>query len=333
MTQVNIDCKVRKAFPAHKPISLNYWVGFDYITDMLVYEVVFVEEPAFSPEEELTFTVIGESGAPFEFTGVIYSAIIHENAVVHQTLKIVSKYYKALKSSAAMYGKGNAADVMKSFYAKAGVSNIITQDQSLTDFDTLCLEKDMDIWEGLTYVKSRAVGDDNGYMVSLLVGDDAYIKNIKGKNKNIGSLGFYKVQKIFDERQSVDIHGGLAIGNVSDVEVDGQSTIKTKTSATVNNFNFYSYANPLIGKQLATVAQSIKYYNHYKAVVSMPFWAALIGRECTVDSNDVLATGASAGLSSLMPGTYFIFNQLLSVNFVEAREKSTIMMKLTKDLP
>lgn len=329
MTTIDIVCSIRPVFPLHRSVEFEYHAGYDFVTDMINYEVMLLEEPAFNPLEEYTFKVTSDAMA-FEFVGILYKVTTH-NSSTHVTLTFMNRHYAQMFSCVPLYGKGNASDIIKSFYAKAGfkTGNIFVQDQSLTNIESLILEKDIDIAEGISYVKARAVCAAKGYLVSAVIGEDCYIKNLTGKNTNLGDPAVYHVMSIADERQSIVIAGSNAIGVLTNADKAKPSSITTKNNAVANNYLFYQYTNPDIATQFATVAQRRLFYHGYRVTLKMPYWGAFIGREFTVSKDNVLAESTH---TEIFAGTYFVFNQVFHYQFKSNIAHCELLAKLTKDI-
>jgi hypothetical protein len=343
--QVNITLKSGQKFTKHEPATLSYYMAFSNRADFLFYDIGLYEPLVLSPYDEVTFEIIPSAGASIKFVGYLYNKknLGKANAV---RLHFVSKYFKGMLSMEPLYGKGNLSDIASAFYTKAGITAVDADSSDIT-FDNLLFPRTACIDDAISYLMHRATAPTDSYLVSTIIGDTAYIRNIKNGKEDIkataqteearpsgggtvksGGLYYIPVQ-VNDDRLRVDAKGGLKLSVSSDAaNVDAQSFSSKGTNEITNNL-FYGLSNKALVRAKGRVQQLTSYYTSYTALLSVLGSVPLIGSNLIVDKNDI--TSSSTWFKTLDEGKYFINSQALFIDFKQSYPKTQIGVQMIDD--
>jgi hypothetical protein len=316
-------------FPVHQPVMLNYFMGFKLSADYLIYEVAFLEEyRVFDRAEVFTFNVTPQNGTSFTFVGRLYNSQPQAEDRI-QKMHFVSQYYPKLQSMIPLYGSGNISDLLKAFYAKAGVPKF-EADLAEASLDNVLIGRDQTIDQGISYLLDRATASDNGFLYAAIVNDKCFIRNLKKGKQDYAGI-FYTVQDIYDARKEVDSDGGLSVGVISDATSQVEIELKMPIGKSeVTRKDFYTYESSEMSKNRAAVKQRKTYYNNYTAIISMPLWAVLMGSNLVVDDRDIYQ-GKISGRKQLMRGKYFVNSALFEASFSKNMEAARYTIQLVDD--
>jgi len=343
--QVNITLKSGQKFTKHEPATLSYYMAFASKADFLFYDVGLYEPLALSPYDEVTFDIIPSVGDSIKFVGYLYNK---KNLGKANTVRLhfVSKYFKGMLSMEPLYGKGKLSDIASAFYTKAGVLSVVADPSDIT-VDSILFPRTARIDDAISYLINRATAPTDSYLVSTIIGDTAYIRNIKKGKEDIkataqteeartsggGSVkagGLYYIPtQVKDDRFRVDAMGGLKLSVFSDAaNVDPQSFSSKGTNEVTNNL-FYGLTDKLLVKAKGRVAQLTSYYTSYTALLSVLGSVPLLGSNLIVDKNDI--TSSSTWFKTLDEGKYFINSQAIFIDFKESYPKTQIGVQMVDD--
>lgn len=328
--KIDITLASSKPFPQVQPLRVSYIMSFNMTCDYLTYEAAFYEYWNFLPNEVYTITITPRAGNPFTFTGILHNVDVLSEAR-HQRLHFMSKHYLDLEQMTPLFGKGKTSDIIKSFYAKMGltVSSATIDDSTLSS--SFCFPRNYDVRQAITYLIQRSVTKDNGLMRTTVIGETGYVRsNLNGKQDLDGI--FYTVSSIQDKRKEIDIDGGLTITLIGDSAKQNKIDLNMPgTSETLQN-EFYSYTDTTMNKALAQHYQLEKFYSNYTAVVGTPGCLPMVGSNFIIGSKD-LNNGQVTGnqnFERILNGKYFIHTQEVIVDFTKSYETSILGMELVK---
>jgi hypothetical protein len=306
------------AFPEHSPRHLLYTMSFQNHADYLILEAGFWEPLNIKPNDEVIFDITPTSGDKFKFVGLLYDV---KPGADQRNLRLtfISKYYMKLMSMPPLFGKGNAVDIAKAFYAKAGVP-ILNADTSNMSFDNIVLPRTATIADGLLYVLNRATTPNDSYLAYTLIGDTAYIRDIKKPRTPYKELQ-YTISAVKDNRKKIDVDGGLSTTVFSDAEEGRSDFIKLPGQSIVQTNDFYTVDDYAVSKARSSVQQAKVYYTNYVAYLSFPGFVPLMANFYQIGPKDIYYD-LPMNMPFLMAGKYFCSVESLHVDFNRQMEVS-----------
>jgi hypothetical protein len=334
MVELKITLKSGSKFPSQMPLELNYFMSFQTKTDYLIMDTMLYDTMNFVPDEEFTFEISPSSGMAIKFVGVFYNAKKLSDNVAHLRMTFVSKYYLGLMSSVPLYGGGNVADIIETFYRKANVPQV-KKDRSTVSFDTILLPRTTTVNSGIAYLLEHAVatgGAQDAYLVSTVVQDTAYIRSVKNGEKDIENM-YYTIDSVQDNRRKIDIFGGLKMKMLNDSKDANALTQTLPGDNKVERNVFYAISDKVHNRAKARVTQARAYYSRCLATITMLGWIPLFGSNLVVKNNDKdMYQSIPVEFKSLMQGKYFCNTQCLNADMRSSKELSICNIQLVEDV-
>lgn len=321
MNKVSVSIVGGKEFVSHQPLRLTYFIAFKAVADFMLYDVGLYDDMNLLPEDEVVFDITTELGDPVKFTGVLYSMETLGQAGRYR-LHFVSKYFRSLMSTEALYGGGLVSDVIGSFYAKAGVAKI-TKDDSDVSVDSIIFPQGTRTDGAILFLLNRATAANDSYLVGTVVGESAYVRDIKKGNEVRGFS--YTPIKVVDNRKKIDIMGGIRMSVASDAEELGLQEATSKGDNKTKVDKFYGITNAALAAAYVKARQRHIYYQGYIAHIASMGWVPLLGSRIIVDKDTI---DDKRWYRSIIRGQYFVNSQMLSIDFSRSLSKSTIGMQL-----
>jgi len=341
MNRVDITLASGNKFTQHEPSKLEYYMSFSSKADFLIYEIGLYDVFSLSPYDEVTFSILPSVGQAVTFKGYLYSKenVGRANRV---RLHFVSKYFKSLSSMEPLFGKGNLVDIAASLYSRTGVKQVIA-DTTNSAVDSIMFPRTTRLDDAIGYLLNRATTPEGSYLLGTIVGDFAFIRDIKKGKEDIkgtptqnsdGTTGYvnglyYIPMQVHDNRLKVDAEGGLSMTVVSDASNADKIVFSSAGSNKIINQMFYGISDNLLFKAAARIVQLKTYYSAYTAVLSVIGNIPLMGSNLIVDAADFASS--NTWFRTLDTGKYFINSQALFIDFKQSYPKTQIGIQLIDD--
>jgi hypothetical protein len=321
-------------FPlGYVPITLDYFLSFDMIVDFAILTVGITGDVSkIGKDAAIEMVIESDQGENTEFEGIIYDMeyIDHEMYKIY----VVSKYMKGLMSTMPLYGKGNAINILKNFYAKAGItkSDVTT---SPTTFDNLLFSRTTTIEEAVSYIIARTVvasrkGGNKTHCLAAVINGKVLIRGMYDKKNDIIIDQYLVFNNVVDRRKEVDIKGGLKVEIVDDKTDSQEQKKQFPGDNQVVTKRFYSTSDKNLNADRANVRQSRTYFNNYIVEATLPKWKVQLGQNVEIKRDNPL--NMQEGKRRVVSGLYLITTQVLMMNFSKETQESACKMNLVEEL-
>jgi hypothetical protein len=315
------------------PITLDYFISFEAITDFAILKTaLFGDVNTIGKEAAIELKVEPDNGINTEFEGVIYDMEYIEHDVYK--IYIVSKAMKGMMSTEPLYGKGNAINIIKNFYSKAGVKKADVT-VSTTSFDNLLFPRTTTIIEALQYILARTVvagkkGGTKTHCIAAIINGEVLLRGINDKRNDIITDQYLVYNNVIDRRKAVDIKGGLKVGILDDKTDSKEQKRQFPGDSEVVTKRFYSTSDESLNADRANVRQSKTYFNNYMVEATLPFWEIRLGKNIEIKKDNPFNN--QVGKKKIIAGLYFVTTQVLMMNFGEKTQHSACRLKLVEEL-